>query len=681
VNRFPQVKAEAFRLAGGLNLVSPALDMKPGELLDALNYEPDITGGYRRMYGIERFDGRPRPSDANYYVIACAITGTVAVGNTITGATSGATAVVLQINGTTEMVVTKLTGTFVAESFTVSAVVQGSISSAALNGATTPLLHATYKGLAADSYRADIQAVPGTGAVRGYCLYNGTGYAFRDYGTPATECRMYKSTAAGWVQVSLGTEIQFTAGGTAAPVDGATLTQGGVTATVRRVMTRTGTWTGTAAGTFVISNIAGGNFAAGAATLTGGATATLSGAQTAITLQPGGRYEFVIYNFSGSSSTQRMYGCDGANLAFEFDGTYYCPIRTGSSPDTPKYLTAWKNMLVIGVASSVMVSGIGEPYSWTALTGAGELALGSICTGLLPQLGDATTGALAIFTGTRTFILYGNDTSDFVLTVHSPDAGAQPYTPQNIGRGYYLDTKGVVSIDSTMAFGNFAMATISRGIQPLVDAKRGLATASCIVRATNQYRIFYSDGTGIVVYVEGNKVGGITYFSHGDRYMNGVWSSVDTNGIERIFGAGSDGYVYELERGTSLDGDNIRAHLLTAFNTSNLPRQRKSYLRTVLQAKATNTAQVAVGYDLSFGDADVLPGASQSQIGTGGGGYWEQFTWDSFNWDAPYVTEYTIDTPGNGRSMALLIVGDTDIDEPYTISSAIIHYKFRRQER
>ena len=49
----------------------------------------------------------------------------------------------------------------------------------------------------------------------------------------------------------------------------ATVTQGAVTAIVNRVMTQSGAWLGaTAVGQFVITNPAGGNFAAGAATLT-----------------------------------------------------------------------------------------------------------------------------------------------------------------------------------------------------------------------------------------------------------------------------------------------------------------------------------------------------------------------------------------------------------------------------
>ena len=79
----PQIQTEAFALQGGLDLVSPALNLAPGNLIDSVNFEPDVNGGYRRMYGFERMDGRPAPSAASYWNVVCTITGTIAAGNKI----------------------------------------------------------------------------------------------------------------------------------------------------------------------------------------------------------------------------------------------------------------------------------------------------------------------------------------------------------------------------------------------------------------------------------------------------------------------------------------------------------------------------------------------------------------------------------------------------------------------
>ena len=643
------------------------------------------------MKGIERLDGRLSPSKADYYLMTVSLTGSVAVGNTVTGATSGATAVVLQVNGLTELVVTAITGTFVMETLTVSAVPKGTVTLTGQNAALTPMLHATYKSLAANYYRSLIGAVPGAGPVRGVKYYNGSIYAFRN-NVGNTACVMYRATAGGWVAVIFGKEIQFTtAVGQINEGDLVTGGTSGATAIVQRALLRTGTWTVAGVGTLVFDNVTG-TFVSGETLKVGGVTkATSSSASTQIALQPGGRFQFDNNNFSGTKDTYRMYGCDGVNFAFEFDGTRLVPIRTGITPDAPKYIAVWKNMLVVAVASSVQTSSIGDPYGWTAITGAAELALGDVCTGLLPQLGNADSGAIAIFTQHKTYVLYGTRSADFSLVLQSPDAGAQPYTAQNIGFAYYLDTKGVVQINSTQAFGNFEASTITRAIQPIIDAKRGLAKASCIVRSKNQYRIFFSDGTGIILYLveQSNNLGtptasisAIMPFNYGStRFINDVDSAVDASGIEHLYAAGSDGYVYELDSGTSIDGGNITAHLIMSFNQNKSPRQRKHYKRVILQATCAGLAQVNVGYDLSYAGVESDSGLRTLSQVIGGGGYWDQATLDNFNWDSPVVQEYKVDTPGNGRNIGLLIYSDNAIDNEYTISSVIINYIINRMER
>ena len=692
-------KDEPFGFKGGIDLVTPALSLSPGKLIDSLNYEPDLHGGYRRMYGFERFDGRPSPSAQDYWIMAVTITGTIVAGNTVTGATSGATAVVLQVNGTTELVVTKVVGTFVTENITVAAVVKASLVSTLRTAATTAALHASYKSLAANNYRADIAAVPGSGPVRGVVMYSNVVYAFRN-NAGGTACVMFKSTAAGWVAVTMGRTINFT-GAVGEIFDGATITgaSSGATGVVGRAMLRTGTWTVSGVGTLQLDSVTGA-FTSGEALQVGGVTkVTSSSVDTAITLVPGGRYEFSIYNFSGSASSMRLYGVSGVNKAFEFDGTRYVPITTGLHTDTPTYLATWRNALVFAYGATVEVSGPGAPYSWTALTGASVIGLGANCSGMIAQAGNETTGALAIFafgnagTAGISYILYGNDAADFNLVTQAPDSGAQPYTAQNIGYAFFLDTKGVCQLNTTRNYGNFELSTVSRAIQPLIDSKRGLATASCIVRSSNQYRLFFSDGTGVIMYVSSAdnnlyaaaatvQVSAFMRFDYGTSlYMNCVTSAVDSTGVERVFAGGSNGYVYELERGTSMDGAVITSHLLTAFNSGRAPMNRKTYKRTVLQATCTGTASVTVGYNVSYAGFEAAEGARTAQSLVGGGSWWDAMIWDDFNWDAPYVTDYTIDTPGNGTNINFAIYGSNAVDLPYTINSAIVNRKIGRQER
>ena len=247
----PRVNYDLIRLGGGLDQVTPTLSLPPGVVRRAANFECSISGGYTRISGYERFDGRPSPSAANYNILVCALTGTVSVGNTIVGLSSAATGVVIARTGN-DVVITRETGTFlVSEGLSVSAVNVGTITS--IDGVSADgLTDAQYQNLAADNYRADITVVPGTGSILGVAYYNGVCYAWR-------LTSMYKSTAGGWVAITLGKELSFSTG-TAVIVDGNTVTgaTSGATGVVARVVLQSGTFaSGNAAGRLILSSSTG----------------------------------------------------------------------------------------------------------------------------------------------------------------------------------------------------------------------------------------------------------------------------------------------------------------------------------------------------------------------------------------------------------------------------------------
>lgn len=683
--QFSQVQTDIVNLNGGMDQVTPTLQVKPGRVIISSNFEPDIFGGYKYMAGIERFDGQVRPSDGKYHVFACNITGTVTAGDTVTGSISAATAVVILVVSSIELIVTKVSGTFVAEDFEVSAVVQGTVSSVDQEAASTTALHATYKNLAADEYRGDITTVPGSGPVRGVHYYSGNLYAFRD-NAGVTACIMYKETTSGWSAITFGKELQFdNAVGEIFEGDTVTGLSSGANGVVTRALLRTGTWSTAGVGTLVFDSVTGGPFTDNEALqVSAGTKADADGVEAAITLLPGGRFEFDNIAFRGGVC---MYAVDGVNDIGEFDGTRWVSIRTGITGSKPKFVFGHRNHLFVAVDGSLQHSGIADPFSWTALTGAAELALGEDCTGILPQTGDVTSGALVATTDRKVFILYGTSSADWNLVLHSPDSGGRSYTLQNIGFAHFLDTKGVTQLIASQAFGGFQLSVLTQSVQTLIDNKRGLEQATCIVRSTNQYRIFYSDGTGLICQIIPNSnsyspsFGAIMPFDYGEKTFNVVTSTVDISGIERRFAGGNDGYVYELDKGTSHDGDVISAYFLTVFNHAKSPRTRKRYKRTVLQMRDVKTANFSVGYDLSYGDSDAAYGTLVSASVQAEGGLWDVFTWGAFTWDAPYANQVTVDTKGAGESLALIISSETDEDEQYTIHTAITHYTMGRDKR
>lgn len=680
--RFPKVETTYYPMKGGLDLVTPAISMDPGRVIDAQNYEPGAVGGYRRIDGFERSDGRTSPTSAGYWLITATITGAIAVGNTVTGGTSAATGKVLLVSGST-LVLGRVTGTFVSgEALKVAAVTQATSTSTALpNGATAPSDHADYKLLAANDRRADITVVPGSGVPRGGFTYNDVVYAFRD-NAGGTAGDLYKQTTAGWVQVPFGKEIQFT--GAVGEIFAADIITGGTsgaTAVVVRPMLRSGSWTVAGAGTLIIATVTGTFQNGEALKVTAVTKATSSSLQTNITRLPGGRVETVIDNFTGSALTRRVYGVDGVNLAFEFDGTNYIPIRTGMTTDTPSHLAVHRNYLMLSFSGSLQISSVGNPYAWTAVTGAAEIAMGDVITALVPQTGNAAGASLAVFTKSRTSILYGASIATFQLIPSVYDLGYLAYTVQPVSNNTYGQTaRGVQALITTLNYGDFSFDALSFLVQPLLTTKAGMELASVSLKTKNQYRLFFNDNTALVFGLTGEKISGILPLDYG-MPVRTIWNATLSTGEEVTYFTSDSGYVYKDNTGTSFDGEVITSRIRVAFNNLKSPRVRKQYRRAVFEVTCEGYSSVNATYDLGYGSGSVEQAAPQAdQVLQGAGGYWDSLSlqWDHFTWDAPVVSNAQMSIDGTETNIAFLFHSSRAQDNSHVVSGVSLLYTVRR---
>lgn len=675
------VKTDTIVFGGGLDLVTPTYQRRPGVCRTSQNFEQDLFAGYRRIAGYERFDGQDKPSDADYTVLEANISGGPAVGDTLTGATSAATGVIIALPGDA-FVLTKISGTFVdGENLHVGGpTIAVATADPVINGSSTPKLHAQYRNLAADEYRADIAAVPGSGKVLGVWMFEDVKYAFRN-NAGGTAAAMYKSTAAGWALVNFEYEVAFTLGnGDTTIVDGGTLTQGGVTATIRRVLVREGSLGGaTGEGTLVISAPAGGNFAAGAATV-GAGTLTLDGAQSAITLQPNGRFEFVNTNFGGAIVTKRMYGCDGVNPAFEFDGTYFVPIHTGMTLDAPVHIFEHKKHLFLSFGGSVQHSSIGYPFGWTVVTGAGELGMGDDTTGFALQPGSDGGGALAIFTRNRMSVLYGNSSVDWNLVPYRKELGAYPYSIQEMTNTMFLDAHGITDLQTSQAFGNFQHNALSNVVLSQLKNWRTLASASVISRDRSQYRLFFSNQYCYYVTMVGKRVTGIMPVLFND-VVRCACSLEAEDGSEEMFFGSDDGWVYQMEKGTSFDGDDIDAYIELSFNFQGMPRVNKTYRDATTEIQGEGYAEFRFGYTLGYGSTDIPQPADEVRAVNFTATLWDEFVWDSFFWDGNTLLPDTVTVDGEAENISIAYASVSDYFEPFTLTTGVLHYTPRRRLR
>ena len=673
----PPVKYQLITLQGGLDLVTPTLSLPPGVATDASNFEVSITGGYTRIAGYERFDGRPSPSNATYTAITVASAATLAVGNTITNLATTVSGVIIAIDGTSVFYTKSVGGGFsVSNGIYVGGVLKTTVTALGASSTVTNALIAHYNYLAAEQYRTAIGLVPGSGPIRGVAYFKDADvYAWRN-NSAGTAMEIYKSTTGGWVLVPLGYELQFNTG-TGEIFEGNTIVgqTSGATAVVTRVAVSSGTWVaGTAAGYINFASVTG-NFSAGENIRVGGVPKALAVAvQAAITLSPSGRVDVWIDDFGGGS---RIYGADTVNYGFEFDGTVYTRIRTGMTSDTPDHVVVHKQHLFFSFDNSVQFSGIADQYNWSPIIGAGEIAMSAVVTAFLIQPGNQSTGALAIYTDDNTAILYGTSSATFQLVSFNIGTGAKAFSCQNINASYSFDDRGVINMATTLNYGNFDSASLTLNIRPFIQAHRTLVTASGVSREKGQYRVFFSDGTALYVTLSNGQYLGTMPI----QFPNAVTCMAEgekPDGSETSFFGSTDGYVYRLDAGTSFDGAEIPASLVLVFNAIGSPRLLKRFRKAALEITGNGYAEFAFNYDLGYATTDIGQEAAVQYSSSLAASFWDSVYWDNFVWDGRTLAPSEVEVKGTAENISIRIASNSAEFQPFTINSAILHYTPRR---
>lgn len=708
--QLPKVLDDIVELKGGMDQMTPTLKLAPGVCRRSLNFEAAINGGYTRIAGYERYDGRTSPSSVTFKLLPIVPLGISepGVGATVIGATSGTTGRIIAVSGsfaagsqTAYVAVTSVLGSGFQEGefITIAGLSKiGSIGPQTITLSKT--LKKQYVNLAADVYRALINAVPGVGPVRVVfgATFNGAFavYAIRD--ADFTTARLYQATASGWVVVPLQDEQPFKEGTNASgePLDGSLVMYDSTPPehwyVANRIITQSGSWlAGTARGRII--SMAGSPIQLNPFSV-GAGTARTEGGTNTIFLPAGGSWEVIPANFFGQQSSTRVYLTSGASRAFEWDGTMLVPIALMQGdpiafPDTPfidpndrpTHLAAHQNHLFLSIGSSYFHSGPGTPYIFTASGGGGEVATGDTITGFMVLPGAQGTGALAVMGRNHTKILYGTALAGpepFDLVNFETETGAISRTIQKLDRVYYFDDRGVIDLKTAQDYGNFTTATITRYIQTFIDEKHHRARCSTTHRAKGQYRIFFTDGTALFITLDNGKLRGAMPVAF-PTPMFCAWSGEDNNGNEIGLVGGTDGFVYQLDRGTSFDGAAIDFELLLNWNTMKSPRQRKTIHRASIEIQDTDYTELRVGTRLGpeisahlQDESVVIPTENELTM------QWDHFTWDDFWWDAHADAPLEVDVKGTAERVQYILGGSSDYLDPFTVTSIITHYIPRR---
>ena len=716
---FGTTRTKYFPLGGGLDVVSPALSIDPGRALAMVNYEPWYNGGYRRIDGYERFDGRSKPSDATFIGFdVSSTTGLVEGTTTVTGGTSGATGVVVGVDSTNlAIAVTKVVGTFQNGETLTGGGSRTITSVPTLNEAPDADTEDTWRLNAQDEYRDDIQKVPGFGNVNGVWQRDANVYAIRDNTDSGGHGLLYLASTSGWTQngITMAKYVFFSGGGggTAQPLpaegDAINGQTSGATATVHRVITHSGT-TGNndAAGYLVLRGVTGTfqnaeNLRLGSS---GGTKfAVAASAQSTFSFPSGGHYRFINQNFFGGSDTYRTYGVNGVGPAFEIDeDNIVSPIlfpRTAATDqpefNTPFLIEEHLNYLFLAMPGGRFVqSVVGEPLVFNGFLGAADFGVGEEVTGLF----STTGGVLAITTQRQTHGLFGTGTTDWELRLLGEKMGGKLYGSQKLDTVYSLGDLGITSLARTQVFGSFVGSTISQLVQPIVQTLRQRLTDSTIVRSSNQYRAYFDDNSVIIMYVPGlgdensakvtSKNTLASQFGYAQYLIPvlKIWNTEDELGAETSYFASDDGYVYQDRIGTSFDGEEVPSYIRLPFNHVGSPAMRKRFRRADLEISSSKPLTLQFVSDLTYGslesDSDVssLTASDVPVIDIfAGGGFFDTDDWDTFFWDGQNIATARAELSGTGENIGFLIYNESAAARPFVLQGITIHYDARRLQR
>jgi hypothetical protein len=560
-----------FPLRGALDLVTPPYQINPGRMLDCFRYEVKPSGGYGPIDGYERVDGHGLPSEAVFqYLEFLDPAEEIVAGTIITGATSLAVGVSL-VSGMVDF-----TGDGLLES---------------MAGKGVFLLES---GQFIDGENVTVSGVVVAAIVTAF--------------TPNTETVDSHELYYHWLAVEARRALIQKVPGSG-PVRGVWRFNGVLYA-----------FRDNEAGTF--------GFMYKEDPVTGWALVTTPA------LAAGGSYRFENTNFGGSASTIKMYGCDGKNKAFEYDGATFNQITTGMAVDKPILICEHKKHLFLGFPNgSLQHSPPTQPRgAWSVVINAGELGMGE-------ELHDAMSlpgGVLGIWCKDSIAILSGTGVGSWVLADHSKRSGGVKGTVQDVGKIIFLNNAGLADLSATNAFGSFKSGTVSAAVQPLLNQRRkNIPCGSVSVTGKNQYRIFFEDGYFITA----------TFGSKGAEFTQGHYDAVvrcisaPTRADDKLGNIyfGSDyGYVYKMDSGVSLDHEPMMAYFRTPYATQKTPRIKKRYREIVVELDSFGGKQLSLQFcpDFSLNDPDI-PQHQVIDVSelTGNAGIWDVSDWNSFNWD------------------------------------------------
>jgi len=322
------------------------------------------------------------------------------------------------------------------------------------------------------------------------------------------------------------------------------------------------------------------------------------------------------------------------------------------------------------------------PYKDNDLTianGGGIINVADTITGLI-----VFREQLIIFSESSINVLNGNSVADFQMQPVSRDLGCVAEdTIQEIGGDIiFLGPDGLRLFSATDRIGDFGLAAVSKSIQAeildlLASSPNGFS--STVIREKSQYRIFgYNTGytNDAAKGIAATQLEGGLSFNDLRGFNAFVTYSEYDGRAETIYFGATDGYIYIMEQGNSLDGTPIPAVFATPFVPLGDPKVRKTIYKstTYLDVNGEFELRKTLKYDfdqpnLIQPNSITLSSASTSSFTYGSG------TFGTSSFGGKQQSVYEVQTVGSGFTVSIIYeTEETNVDTTFTIDAATLQY-------
>lgn len=400
----------------------------------------------------------------------------------------------------------------------------------------------------------------------------------------------------------------------------------------------------------------------------------------------GGKARHAEFNFTGDD---KVIFVDGTNYPaiYNTSGNTMTFLTSANSTDVSgaENVAIFKNTAFYSKGNNIYFTAPFTVDDFSAANGAGSLNLGQDITGL-----TVFRDQLIIFTTNSIKRLTGNTAADFQVSPITDRIGCiNGDTIQEVGGDImYLAPDGIRLLSATDRIGDFGLDVASDSIAK--DANIFLDStsifSSVLLREKAQYRIF--------AYIESEQstvAKGLIATKFIAQGATGIsWAT--TKGIkayvadgrysgdqETLAFANTDGYIYIMNTGNDLDGQDIEAIYESPFMPISDPQVRKTFYKMTLYAEPTGSMDLNLNlkYDFASGTntATVQPTiVNVSSTGTAVFLYGaSNSTYNSARYGGELDSVYNTNIIGSGKTIAIRIE-DNSTNPTFTLDTAVLEF-------